>query len=64
MVKPRNKKNEQSKQGPDQAPCSPNQKMLGEANEEEDPPNRAVPAAITALRNEVTQIKKCHRPPF
>lgn len=60
MGKPKNKKNEQSEQGPDepdQALRSPDQEIPAEASEEEDPPNRAVLAAITALRGEIAQIK-------
>lgn len=60
MGKPKVKKNEQSKQGPDepdQAPCSPDQEIPAEASEEEDPPNRAVLAAMTALRGGIAQIK-------
>lgn len=60
MGKSKNKKNEQSGQGPDspdQAPPSPGQEIPNEASEEEDPPNSAVLAAVTALQHGITQIK-------
>lgn len=57
MQKPSNKKVEQSKEGPGKASSSPEQEMPHKMNEEKDPPNWAVLAAIMALCNEVTQIK-------
>lgn len=58
VEKGKNQKERPQEPGLDQAPDSIDVVMPDDMSEEADPPNRAVLAAIAALRNEVAQIKE------
>lgn len=58
MKKGKTRKQKTTQPGPDQAPDCPDTEALDESSEEEeDPSNRTVLAAITALRGEMTKMK-------
>lgn len=57
MKKSKGKKNEQHEQGPEPSPGSSETTTPDTMSDEADPTNRTVLAAITALRNEIAQIK-------
>lgn len=57
MSKQKPKKPKSTQLGLDQPPTLPGTQPNESSGDEEDPPNRALLAAITALRGEMTKIK-------